>query len=188
MKDPSDAAAWSSFLAIYRPVVCRLARSRELQHADADDLAQHVFISVARAIEKWEPGVGRPPFRIWLARITRNAIVNAITRQKPDAAVGSTSVQELLNELPDRDFETTKEVIDESRTQAIRWAADQIRSEFTELTWEMFWQTSIKGRSVAVVARELHRTMGAVYIARCRVMQRLKQKITEVSEVWSDVE
>ena len=37
VKDPADAAAWSAFLAIYRPVVYRLARSRGLQDADVDD-------------------------------------------------------------------------------------------------------------------------------------------------------
>ncbi|MEQ8784989.1 MAG: sigma-70 family RNA polymerase sigma factor [Pirellulaceae bacterium] len=187
VKDPEDAAAWSIFLAIYRPVVCRMARSRGLQHADAEDLAQKVFLSVAHAIEGWEPGVDLPPFRVWLARITRNAIVNAVSRQKPDAAVGSTSMQELLNELPDRDSETTKEVLAESRMQAFRWAAEQIRCEFTEATWAMFWRTSIEGQPAAAVARDLRRTPGAVYIARCRVMQRLKRKVTEISEVWSDV-
>ena len=38
-KDPADAAACALFLAIYRPVVYRLARSRGLQDADAHDLA-----------------------------------------------------------------------------------------------------------------------------------------------------
>jgi RNA polymerase sigma-70 factor, ECF subfamily len=91
VKDSADAAAWSDFLAIYRPVVVRMACGRGLQHADADDLAQQVFLSVARATEDCEPSAGRPPFRAWLARITRNAIVNALTRHKPDAAGGSTT-------------------------------------------------------------------------------------------------
>lgn len=166
VKDPADATAWSTFLAIYRPVVYRMARSRGLQHFDADDLAQQVFLSVAQAIEGWESVAAMPPFRVWLARITRNAIVNALTRRKPDAAAGSTSVRELLNELPERDAGTTKEVMEESRMQAFRWAAEQIRCEFTEVTWALFWQASIKGQPVAAVAREHDRSPGAVYIAR----------------------
>lgn len=187
VKDPADAAAWSDFLAIYRPVVVRMACGRGLQHADADDLAQQVFLSVARAIEDWEPDAHLPPFRIWLSRITRNAIVNALTRQKPDAAGGSASVQEMLRELPERNDETTQQVIEESRRQAMRWAAEEIRSEFTEVTWAMFWRSTIEGESVADVARQQHKSPGAVYMARFRVMQRLKEKVLEVSEVWSDV-
>ena len=129
----------------------------------------------------------QPPFRVWLSRITRNAIVNALTRRKPDAAGGSTSVQEMLREIPERDDETTGQVMEESRRQALRWAAEEIRNEFTEVTWAMFWLTSIEGESVAQVARQQGKTPGAVYMARFRVMQRLKEKVLEVSEVWSDV-
>ena len=50
VKDAADEAAWAEFLAIYRPVIFRLARKRGLQNADADDLAQKVFMSIARAI------------------------------------------------------------------------------------------------------------------------------------------
>ena len=187
VKDPADAASWSDFLSIYRPVVVRMACGRGLQHADADDLAQQVFLSVAKAIEAWEPDSRQPPFRVWLARITRNAIVNALTRRKPDAPSGSTSVQEMLRELPERNDETTQKLTQESRREAMRWAAHEIQSEFTEVTWAMFWLTSIEGESVAEVARQQNKSPGAVYMARFKVMQRLKEKVLEVSEVWSDV-
>ena len=77
--------------------------------------------------------------------------------------------------------------MEESRREPMRWAADEIRSEFTEATWAMFWLTSIEGESVAEVARQQNKTPGAVYMARFRVMQRLKEKVLEVSEVWSDL-
>ncbi len=51
----------------------------------------------------------------------------------------------------------------------------------------MFWKTSIEGASVTEVALQQNKTPGAVYMARFRVMQRLKEKLLEVSEVWSDV-
>lgn len=43
VKDPANEAAWIEFLAIYQPVVLRMARNRGLQPTDADDLAQSVF-------------------------------------------------------------------------------------------------------------------------------------------------
>jgi RNA polymerase sigma-70 factor, ECF subfamily len=187
VKDPTDAASWSVFLAIYRPVVVRMACGQGLQHADAEDLAQQVFLSVSKAIAAWEPDAHQPPFRVWLARITRNAIVNKLTRQKPDAPGGSTSVLNLLHELPERKDETAQQLIEESRREAMRWAADEIRSEFTEVTWAMFWLTAIEGVSVAEVAQQQNKSPGAVYMARFKVMQRLKEKVLEVSEVWSDL-
>ncbi len=93
----------------------------------------------------------------------------------------------MLSELPGRNDEATRQVIEESRREAMRWASDEIRREFSEVTWAMFWLTSIEGESVAEVARRQSKTPGAVYMARFRVMQRLKEKVLEVSEVWSDV-
>ncbi len=84
-----------------------MARRRGLQDADAQDVMQQVFLSISKSIEDWEPDSRQPPFRVWLSRITRNAIVNALTRRKPDAPVGSTSLQVMLRELPERNGETT---------------------------------------------------------------------------------
>jgi len=184
IRDPLDALAWSQFMAIYEPVVYRLARRRGLQHADAEDLCQRVFMSVAKAVEDWEAKDDGPRFRIWLGRVTRNAILNAVTRVKPDQASGSSSVHERLLEIPDSDDMSTA-MRNESRIEAFRWAARQVQAEFRATTWTMFNETTIRGRSIAEVAESLGSSNGAVYVARCRVMQRIKDKVNEVSDFWS---
>ena len=183
IRDPQDALAWSQFMAIYEPVVYRLSRRRGLQHADAEDLCQQVFLSVARAVESWKSEQDGPRFRNWLARVTRNAILNAMTRTKPDRSSGTSSVQDLLLDLPDSGNMTTA-IMNESRMEAFRWAAQQIQPEFTESTWRMFHETTIGGRCVSEVSSELGCSTGAVYVARCRVMQRIKDKVNEVSDFW----
>ena len=184
IRDPQDAHAWSQFMAIYQPVVYRLSRQRGLQHADAEDLCQQVFLSVARAVETWEVQQDGPRFRNWLGRVTRNAILNAMTRTKPDRATGTSSVQDLLLDLPDCGDMTTA-LLDESRMEAYRWAARQVQTEFSASTWAMFHETTIGGRSITDVAKTLGSSSGAVYVARCRVMQRIKDKVNEVSDFWS---
>jgi len=179
VKDPADAAAWNEFVAIYRPVIYRMARRRGLQDADAHDLAQKVMLAVCRAIQHWEPAADRPPFRAWLATLSKNAIINALSRRRPDAGSGSTQTLERLNEQAADDPQTTAELALESRRETLRWAAEQIRGEFSEAIWRMFWETAVLGRPVADIAAELGRTAGAVYMARFRVMQRLKEKVQE---------
>lgn len=183
IRDPQDAIAWSQFVEIYQPVIYRLARRRGLQDADALDLCQRVFISIAGAVEDWDARDEGPRFRNWLNRVARNAILNAITRVKPDRATGASSVQDMLLEIPDSDMAT--EILRESRMEAFRWAARQVQTEFSASTWTMFLETTINGRSVGDVAAALGNSSGAIYVARCRVMQRVKDKVNELSDFWS---
>ena len=134
VKDLGDGAAWAEFLGIYQPVVFRMARRRGLQDADAQDVLQQVFLSISKSIEGWIPGDLQPPFRAWLTTIARNAITKALTRRPRDAATGSTSMVELLDAQPDPQA-TTAEILAEARKELIRWATEQIRSEFSEATW-----------------------------------------------------
>ncbi len=193
VKDPQDVAAWRELVAVYRPVVYRMARGRGLQHEDAEDLAQGVFVSVAKAIEKWQPSEEGPRFRNWLARITRNAIVNALTRTRPDRAAGTSSVAKVLNAIPasgdaagNGSGELTLSLLKESRLEGIRWAARELQSEFSETTWAIFQATAIEGRPAAEVAEVCGRSIGSVYAARCRVVARLKEKVEELSDLWSE--
>ena len=55
VRDANDADAWNQFATLYRPVILRLARRKGIQAADAEDLAQQVLLSIAGAIERWQP-------------------------------------------------------------------------------------------------------------------------------------
>ena len=72
----------------------------------------------------------------------------------------------------------------EARKEIVRWATQQIRTEFTPETWDVFWRTSIEGLPIAEVARSTGRSAGAIYVARHRVIARLKEKVAEVSQHW----
>jgi RNA polymerase sigma-70 factor (ECF subfamily) len=181
--DSANGAAWAEFLGIYQPVVYRMARRRGLQDADALDVVQQVFASIARSIDTWKGGEHRPPFRAWLTTVARNAITNALTRRPRDRAAGSTSVIHQLNSVPAPE-ETTSEIIREARREMVHWAAQQIREEYTEQTWEIFWKTSIDGIAAAEVSESTGRSVGAIYVARHRVLVRLKEKVAELSQHW----
>lgn len=187
VRDLSDGDSWTTFMEVYRPAVYRMARQRGVQHADAEDLTQQVFVSVSKAIENWKPAPDQPPFRAWLIRITKNRIINVLSRTKPDVGSGLTGVVKMLDAVPGDKHSIKEEDVDrETHAEALRWATRQIRDEFSETTWNMFWETTIESRSTAEVAKRYDRSVGAVYMARFRVMQRLKEKALEVSSLWSD--
>jgi RNA polymerase sigma-70 factor (ECF subfamily) len=180
LRDPADSVAWHEFVAIYEPLVYRLARRKGLQSADAQDLCQEVFRAVAGAVDRWDPRRGS--FRAWLSRITRNMLINFLTRGRSQPhGSGSTSIQGLLEAQPACDPSATALFEAERERCLIRWTAEHIRSKFAPATWQAFWQTAIEGRAPGDVAAELGLSIGAAYVARSRVLSRLKQTIKLLS-------
>ncbi|HWB11068.1 MAG TPA: sigma-70 family RNA polymerase sigma factor [Pirellulales bacterium] len=174
LKDRDDQEAWGEFLEIYRPLVYRLATSKGLQDADAEDVVQQVFGSVARAVDRWQPDAARATFRTWLTTIARNAIINALVRRAPDRASGDTADRELLVEYED-ETPDSRVLLTEARREIFQWAARRARDEFEPKTWDAFWLTAVEGQDVAQVAEAIGKKPGAIYAARSRVMKRLKQ-------------
>ncbi len=54
---------------------------------------------------------------------------------------------------------------------------DQIRAEFAETTWQACWRVVVEGQAPPDVARALSLTVNAVYIAKSRVLRRLRDEI-----------
>ncbi len=184
IRDPADSAAWCEFLAIYEPLVYRLGRLKGLQDADARDLCQEVFHAVARSIDRWEPDRGS--FRGWLTRIARNLLINFLTRrQHQSRGSGATSVRDLLEAQPAPDASATALFDAEHDRRLFQWAAEDIRGDFAPATWQAFWQTAMEGRPPTEVAAELGLSVGAVYVARSRVLSRLKRRIEQHCEEGS---
>lgn len=179
LRDPADAAAWREFVDLYEPLVYRLARQKGLQDADARDLCQDVFRAVAQAIGRWEPGRGA--FRGWLSRIARNLLINFLTRrQSQPRGSGATSVQERLEAQPAADPSATAVFEAEYRKRVFQWAAEEVQDEFAPSTWHAFWQTAVEGRAPSETAAALGLSVGAIYVARSRVLARLRRRINQL--------
>jgi RNA polymerase sigma-70 factor (ECF subfamily) len=188
LRDPTAAEAWREFVALYEPLVYGLARRKGLQDADARDLCQEVFQAVAGAVDRWDPNPARGTFRGWLSRIARNLLLNFLTRHAHEPrGSGSTSVHELLEAQPAVAPAVAAQFEAEYRRRVFRWAADEIRGEFTPTTWQAFWRTAVGGHAPRDVAAELGLSVGAVYIARSRVVARLRQRVEQLGEGAAEI-
>ena len=178
LRGPRDEEAWGQFVAIYDPLVYRLARQRGWQDADARELTQEILLAVAGAIGRWDADPSKGSFRGWLFRIARNLMVNFWKRrQRQPLAAGGSDMLERLAAQPADEGSDAAWFDEEYRREIFRWAAEQVRSEFREATWDAFWWTCVDGRPIANVAAQLGISTGAAYVARSRVMARLKQVI-----------
>src|SRR5689334_19675138 len=92
LRDHADEQAWFEFVELYRPAIVRLARRKGLQPSDAEDLAQTVLLSVASAIERWEPDQGRAKFRTWLFTVANRKVIDALRRRASGHVAGGATV------------------------------------------------------------------------------------------------
>lgn len=189
IRNPHDRESWNEFANIYRPAIIRTAKLKGLQNADAEDLAQQVLISIANSIKNWKQdpqSSKRANFRTWLYQVTRNAVINALTRKAPDAASGNSKVNAMLNQSPSSAKDDSSQLTIEIRRETFRYAASQIRDEFQTATWQAFWMTAVEGHSIEAAAEELNKSHGSIYAARSRVMRRLKEMVQEIQIVESE--
>ena len=183
LPDKRDVEAWDQFVAIYEPLVYRLARAKGFQDADAREIVQEVLVAVSRAVERWEPDPARGRFRDWLFRIARNLIIKYLTRRRyRPIGSGDSAIAELLEKQVDPACDESAMFDLEYRREVFRWAAGQVCEQVKESTWRAFWMTSVEGHGISEVATELELSVGAVHIARSRVRGRLREAVQKFEQ------
>ena len=174
----NDRTAWREFSEIYRPMIYRLARRRGWQDADAQDVAQAVLTKISKSIPRYDANPDRARFRTWLITICNNTLIDELRKRRAQAASHSLDTNEPMAEAEVSEQEITLE----TRRQIFRWAARHANRAFSATTWKAFWMTTIEAQSVRSVSSQLGISVGAVYTARSRVMQFLKQKVQEYDD------
>jgi RNA polymerase sigma-70 factor (ECF subfamily) len=173
LRDPQDSRAWDEFVSLYAPLLHAYAMRNHLQDADAADVAQETLRHVLRAAPRFIYDPAKGSFRGWLLTIARNEIRKHAHRlNAPGRGTGDTEILAVLNEQPapvdDPVFET------DYRNAILRKAAERARESFRDATWQMFWRTAVLNEPVDSVSAAMGVSPGAVYIARSRVVARVR--------------
>jgi RNA polymerase sigma-70 factor (ECF subfamily) len=172
LRRPDDAEAWRRFVALATPFLFDVARRWGLQDANAADVVQDVFAVLAQKLPafRYDPAHS---FRSWLRTILLNrcrdrhrrraaAVVEPAGRPLPEAAV--TDPADLF---ADEEYR---------HTLAVR-ALRLMQAEFPEKTWRACWEQVVNDRPAAEVTRELGISVNSAYLARSRVLARLRQEL-----------
>jgi len=184
LRNRDDEAAWCEFVQIYEPLIYGLIRHKGFQHADAAELTQDVLLAIVSNVGRWQPGREWGSFRGWLFTITRRLMINFLAcPARRFTGSGRTSVLQRLLAQPAR-AEGESHVFDlELKRRLFAWAADRVKERVEPATWEAFWQTAVEDRPVEVIARELGLSVGAIYVARSRVMRQLRIAVEQQSKM-----
>ena len=181
----NETAAWDRLVTLYAPLVLHWCRRWNLQDEDSADVFQEVFLAVATHITGFRKNGAGDTFRGWLRTITRNKVLDHFRRLgRQPGAVGGTDANIRLAQLPEAEpaSEDDRVAEVEAENSLFRRGLDLIRNEFEERTWQAFWRTAVEGRSPKDVGDELSMSPGAVRVAKCRVLHRLREELGDLLE------
>jgi RNA polymerase sigma-70 factor (ECF subfamily) len=177
LRDRADSEAWERLIDLYSPLLSGWLRRHELQSADEDDLVQEVLLIVAREAPRFEH-TGRPgAFRNWLRTILANRLHEFWReRRVRPAATGDSDFTALLDQLVDPDSSISHLWDQEHDEHVARRLLAMIEPQFAPSTWQAFRRVVLEGARPDAVAAEMGLTVNAVFIAKSRVLQRLRSE------------
>jgi RNA polymerase sigma-70 factor, ECF subfamily len=171
LRRPDAQEAWVRFVELYTPLIYYWARRAGLQTADASDLAQEVLTVLVQKLPEFQYDRHKS-FRGWLRTVTLNKWREGRRRRE----LPREALQNPLEEVPGpEDGASFGET--EYREYLVGRALTMMQAEFEPTTWKACWEYVVGGRSVTSVASELSITTNAVYLAKSRVLRRLRVEL-----------
>jgi RNA polymerase sigma-70 factor, ECF subfamily len=173
LRQQDQPGAWARFVQLYTPLLRDWAKRQGFQEADVDDLTHEVFLKLMTELPHYTRTEGGS-FRGWLFRVTANVCRNFRRRKATRPLPPAKGLSGADAEPPPIEFEES-----EYRKALVGSGLAAIKDEFEEKTWTAFEQLMIQNRETAEVVAALGMTKNAVYIAKSRIITRLREVIGE---------
>ncbi len=179
LRDARDEQAWGHFVRLYGPLIYHYARRRGLQDSDAADVTQEVLRAVLGGADRLDQIHRRGSLRAWLFTVAHHKVFDLLRRgERPGQGTGEGD--EALDDRPAPEEEAAWER--EYREQLLARAADEVRTRCSPTAWEAFQRTAVEGQEAAAVAQALGLNVAAVYLAKSRIMARLREQVRQWEE------
>ena len=118
--------------------------------------------------------------------MTRNLAANVWNERARGAVnLGGVDGTNWLNEIPSPSEEEKTIFKFEYRKAVFHWAAERVREQFHEKTWKAFWKGSVEQESAEQIASDLGVAKAQVYVAKCRVLARIKSEVSRFEHEFS---
>ena len=176
----ADDRAWGQFVELYAPLIYHWLRECGLQHQDVCDVGQEVLLTVVREMPGFRYNPGRGSFRAWLRVVVKNRLRAFLrTRRNSAGRWENPELETRLHELADPASETALRWDEQHDSHVTAHVLALLKSEFEPTTWRAFWRVVVEGEKPTQVAVALHMSTNAVYLAKSRVLRRLRQESTD---------
>jgi RNA polymerase sigma-70 factor (ECF subfamily) len=175
IRDGADAVAWDEFWTRYWRAVFNFAQCRGCSEQTAEEIVQEVMLTVFqnRQVFRYDSAKGR--FRDWLGGIARNLVNKRRAKPAERVRAAGGDGQDALELAEDRHGpadDRWQQAFEESLLNVL---LDLVRREVAPETYQAFELVALEGVSAADAAQITGLSRNAVYLARKRILQRLRE-------------
>ncbi len=166
--------AWTRLDGIYRPYIRGWFRYRSVPEEDAEDLTQQVLLVLSRELPTFEHTGRTGAFRRWL-KCTAIFEEKVFWRKRSvrEKSAGGSGFQMQVMQIED-DYELSQYWDEEHDRYVLQKILDNIGAEFEVKTLAAFQRFAINGEAIESVSADLNMSVGAIYVAKSRILRRLR--------------
>ncbi len=184
LKNRQDSRAWQRFMARYEPMVMAFARKLGLNDTDAQDVCQETMLGFIQAYGDGRYDRDKGRLRSWLFGIAHRKAIDMKRRRAREIVVGDkTDASAFLGRIESPD--QAKEIWEQQwQRSVLRACLEEVSKDLSPNTVKAFDLYVFEQWPVEKVAEQLGISQNAVYIAKTRVMERVRKIKAEMEEIW----
>lgn len=167
VRDLQDAEGWKAFDSLYRPLLTEYAMQRGLRRDAAEEVAQQSMAAVVHAIPRFRR---QKSFRAWLRKLVNHKVSDYLSRERRQRQA-DTQVWEQLSDGEPAPAQLWQRRWNEAH---VRYVIDKLRGELAEHTLRAFELYVVQECPVEEISAILGMTANQIYVAKSRVLSRLR--------------
>jgi RNA polymerase sigma-70 factor (ECF subfamily) len=172
-----ETNAWKDLTDLYRPLILGWLHRQGVPARDLEDLSQEVLLGVVTHLPTFAHSGHRGAFRSWLRTIVCRRTADYWRALDADTqAQGGSGASAALQEIADPDSALNRQWDEEHDRYVLGCLLDLVEGEFEPITLQAFRRLALDGVSGAEAAQELGLSVAAVYVAKSRVLARIRQE------------
>jgi RNA polymerase sigma-70 factor (ECF subfamily) len=175
LKSSKETPAWQQFCNYFYPVVANFARKLGLSATDAEDAAQETMVEFLKAFRggKYDREQGR--LSSWLLGVAKHVILNLRGNQPLERLIADKTTGTSFWDMIEDEHGIKHTWDTEWRQMVLTRCLEQARRESDQKVFKSFELYALLQKPVEEVCQTLGMSRNAVYIAKSRILSKLRQ-------------
>lgn len=174
---------WNSFYKSYYPYLKNMAISCKLPSQDAEDVVQDVLISMAKQFRDQKFTSEKGAFHAWVTKFAKWRIIDIVRKNKIRSNLITSGDDFLMECQADSSPSIDEKYKIAHQREIVKQAVKNFKGNKKSKEYHIFYDFFIQNMSQEEIAAKYKTNMNNIYLAKHRVLKRLKKDIKSIDGV-----